>query len=64
MITVRVIETGDWAEAGSPEAAIVAARTLGTEARDARGIWGFDPTIAFEVDGSITATTTLRGMSR
>lgn len=64
MITVRVIDTGDWAEAETPEAAIVAARTLGADARDAAGTWGYDPTIAFEVDGSISATTTLRGMSR
>jgi hypothetical protein len=64
MITVAVIETGDWADVETPEAAVVAARTLATDARDAAGTWGFDPTVTFTVDGAIVRTTTLRGMSR
>lgn len=64
MIEVTVIDTGDSAEAETPEAALLAARTLGHEARQAAGTWGFDPRIRFSVDGMPVRTTTLRELSR
>ncbi len=64
MIEVTIIETGDCAEAETPEAAVLAAKTMGREAQQARGIWGYDPSIMFAVDGEISAVTTLRELSR
>lgn len=64
MIEVTIIDTGDTAEAETPEAAMLAAKTLGEEARVASGAWGNDPRITFTVDGAIVATTTLRELAR
>lgn len=63
MIEIEIQETGDSAEAETPEAALVAARTLGSEARVGKP-WGFDPTIIFRVDGVICRATTLRTLNR
>lgn len=64
LIFVRVLETGDEAEARTPEGALLAAHTLGREAKDARGIHGFDPTLTFTVDGQIIRSTTVRALAR
>ena len=64
MIEVTVVETGDNATAATPEDALFAALTLGREAREHRGIWGFDPTIRFEVAGEIVRVVSLRSLTR
>lgn len=64
MITVTVIDTGDEAEAETPEAAVTAALTLGWEAKRHVAIQGFDPLIKFTVDGAIVRSTTLRALTR
>ncbi len=56
MIEVTVIETGDCAEAEDEEAAVLAARTIGEEARRTLRIWGNDPTLTFTVDGNVVRT--------
>lgn len=63
MIEVTIIETGDRAEADDVESALLAARTLGREARAARGVQGFNPTIRFDSDIA-TWGTTLRALDR
>lgn len=64
MITVTIIDTKDEAEAATPEAALLAALTMGQEARESRSIWGFNPRVTFTVDGSIIRSTTLRDLQR
>lgn len=63
-ITVRVVETGDSAEARSPEAALLAAFTLGWDVKHAAGTQGFDPTLVFEVDGEVVRSASLRTLER
>lgn len=64
VITVTVVDTGDNAEVDTPEAALSAALTLGREAREAAGVWGFDPHIRFDVDGEPVRVATLRSLTR
>lgn len=64
MIEVTIIDTGDTAEADTPEAALLAARTMGEEARAAARTWGYDPTIRFAVEGEPVRVTTLRELAR
>lgn len=55
MIEIVIPETGDHAEADTPEAALLAATTLCQEAYEARGIATFKPTAVFYVDGEPVA---------
>lgn len=64
MIEVHVIETGDTAEAETPEAALLAALTIGREAKDHVGRQGFDPLIRFTVAGKVVRVASLRSLSR
>lgn len=64
MIHVEVIETGDNAEAETPEDAVCAALTMGQDARDHARLWGFDPSIRFSVDGEPVRVYTLRDLTR
>ena len=64
MIVVEVIETGDCAEAEDEEAALLAARTIGREARAHRGTQGFNPTLRFSVEGKFVRQITLRELDR
>lgn len=64
MITVTVIDTGDEAEAEDPEAAVLAALTMGWEAKRHIATQGCDPLIKFTVAGSIVRSTTLRALTR
>lgn len=64
VIDVSVVETGDSAEARTPEAAVLAAFTLGWDAKHAAQTHGFDPTLVFEVEGEIVRTATLRTLER
>jgi hypothetical protein len=64
MIEVSDIETGDCAEADSPEGALLAARVLGQEAREHVATQGFDPTLRFSVDGVVVRQVTLRTLRR
>jgi len=64
VIEVRIVENGARAEAATPEDAVYAAITIGREAKEQRGIQGFDPTVVFEVAGKIVRTSTLRSLAR
>lgn len=63
MITVTVIETGDTAEAVTPDEALFAALTIGREAKKHAGMHGFDPAIRFE-HGDTVRVLTLRALTR
>lgn len=64
MIEVTVKETGDSATADTPEAALLAARTLGREAKAHRATQGFNPTILFSVEDAPVRSITLRELTR
>lgn len=64
MIDVTVIETGDTAEADTPEAALLAALTIGREAKQHVARQGFNPTILFEVEGEPVRKISLRELTR
>lgn len=64
MFEVTILETGDSAEADTAEDAVFAGLTLAREAKAARGIHGFDPTIRFDRDGEMVRTATLRSLTR
>lgn len=63
MIEITVVETGDTAEADDHEAAVFAARIIAEEARRHRGVWGFDPSVRFEVDGTLVRVMTLSALN-
>lgn len=53
VIEVTCDQTGDTALCEDSESAIVAGRTLGRDAWEARPIMGYEPTLTFRVDGEI-----------
>jgi hypothetical protein len=63
MIEVTVVETGDSAQADDPETALYAARIIAEEARQHRRMWGFDPSVRFEVDGTLVRVMTLSALN-
>lgn len=54
MIEIRS-SVGDEAEADSPEAAVLAGRTLLDDAHEASPHWGNEPTVTFWVDDQLVA---------
>lgn len=64
MITVTITDTGDSAEAETPEDALFAALTIAREAKAHRRIRGYNPVVRFDVDGTTVRTLSLRDLMR